>query len=122
MKLYYAPAACSLAVHIALREAGLAFDLVKVDLGRHQLGDGSLLTAVNPKNYVPVVDRSRRRAHRGRGDPAMGGRAGARQPPPAAFGDSGAAARARVAQLHRHRAAQGLLALALAQGDGARHT
>ena len=32
MKLYYAPAACSLAPHIAAREAGLKLDLEKVDL------------------------------------------------------------------------------------------
>ncbi len=55
MKLYYSPAACSLAVHIALREAGLAFDLAKVDLGRHLLADSSPLTDVNPKNYVPAL-------------------------------------------------------------------
>ena len=56
MKLYYSPAACSLAVHIALREAGLPFDLAKVDLGRHRLADGSPLIAVNPKNYVPALE------------------------------------------------------------------
>jgi glutathione S-transferase len=56
MKLYYSPAACSLAVHIALREAGLPFDLARVDLGRHLLADGSLLTDVNPKNYVPALE------------------------------------------------------------------
>ncbi len=56
MKLYYSPAACSLAVHIALREAGLAFDLAKVDLGRHRLTDGSPLTDANPKNYIPALE------------------------------------------------------------------
>ena len=56
MKLYYSPAACSLAVHIALREAGLPFDLAKVDLGRHLLADRSLLSDVNPKNYVPALE------------------------------------------------------------------
>ena len=56
MKLYCSPAACSLAVHIALREAGLTFDFAKVDLGRHLLADGSPLTDVNPKNYVPALE------------------------------------------------------------------
>ena len=55
MQLFYAPGACSLAVHIALREAGLAFDLSKVDLVRHLLSDRSPLMDVNPKNYVPVL-------------------------------------------------------------------
>ena len=32
MKLFYAPGACSLSPHIALHEAGLAHELVKVDL------------------------------------------------------------------------------------------
>jgi glutathione S-transferase len=32
MKLFYAPAACSLSPHIALREAGAKFTLEKVDL------------------------------------------------------------------------------------------
>ncbi|MCM8613117.1 glutathione transferase GstA [Accumulibacter sp.] len=56
MKLYFAPGTSSLAPHIALREAGLDFDLVRVDLRRHQLADGSDFMAINPKGYVPVLE------------------------------------------------------------------
>jgi glutathione S-transferase len=40
MKLYYAPGASSLAPHIALREAGLRFDLERVDLDSHRTASG----------------------------------------------------------------------------------
>ena len=40
MKLYYAPGACSLADHIALLEADMKVDLVKVNLKTHTLDDG----------------------------------------------------------------------------------
>jgi glutathione S-transferase len=56
MKLYYAPAACSLAPHIALTEAGLPHELVRVDLRTHTLPDGSDYSAINPKGYVPVLE------------------------------------------------------------------
>ena len=55
LKLYYTPGACSLSPHIALREAGLPFDLVKVDLAKKQLDDGGDFFAVNPKGYVPAL-------------------------------------------------------------------
>ena len=55
MKLYYFPGACSLAVNIALREAGIPFDLVRVDLHKHVLEGGAAFSGVNPKNYVPAL-------------------------------------------------------------------
>jgi glutathione S-transferase len=55
MKLYYSPGACSLSPHIALREAGLTVELVKVDLGSKKLDDGSDYLLINPKGYVPAV-------------------------------------------------------------------
>jgi glutathione S-transferase len=57
MKLYYSPGACSLHPHIALREAGLKFDLVRVDLRAHKLaGEGEDFYGVNPKGYVPLLE------------------------------------------------------------------
>jgi glutathione S-transferase len=56
MKLYYSPGACSLAVHIALRETGAKFDLVKVDLATHRLDDGGDYFQVSPRGYVPLLE------------------------------------------------------------------
>ena len=55
-KLYYAPGACSLSPHIALREAGLSFDLVLASMKTHTLADGSDYYTVNPKGYVPMLE------------------------------------------------------------------
>ncbi|MBA3516275.1 MAG: glutathione transferase GstA, partial [Rhizobiales bacterium] len=55
MQLYYAPGACSLAPHIVGREAGLALDLVKVDLAAKKTADGGDFLAVNAKGYVPAI-------------------------------------------------------------------
>ncbi|HYG87515.1 MAG TPA: glutathione transferase GstA [Azospirillum sp.] len=55
MKLYLKPGACSLASHIVLREAGLPFDPVKVDLATKKTGDGGDFLAVNPKGQVPTL-------------------------------------------------------------------
>lgn len=57
MKLYFSPVACSFSPHVALREAGIDFELVKVDLKSHTLvADGSDFTKINPKGYVPVLE------------------------------------------------------------------
>jgi glutathione S-transferase len=55
MKLYYAPGACSLSPHIALHEAGLAHDLVKVDLRAKKTENGDDFNAINPKGQVPAL-------------------------------------------------------------------
>ena len=56
MKLYYAPGACSLAPHIVAREAGVPLALVKVDLFKHRLEDGSDYKKINPRGYVPLLE------------------------------------------------------------------
>jgi glutathione S-transferase len=55
MKLYYFSGACSLASNIALREAGLKFELIKVDRRTRKAADGLDYNEVNPKGYVPAL-------------------------------------------------------------------
>jgi glutathione S-transferase len=58
MKLYYAPGACSLSPHIALREAGLPFEAVKVDLKSKAIAassGGGDFRAIHPNGYVPAL-------------------------------------------------------------------
>lgn len=57
LKLYYAAGACSLSPHIALRESGLPFELVKVDWmnGRTLANGEGVLADVNTKDYVPAL-------------------------------------------------------------------
>jgi glutathione S-transferase len=56
MKLYYSPGACSLADHIALHEADIAFDRVKVDLKTKRTETGENYNEINPKGYVPLLE------------------------------------------------------------------
>lgn len=60
LTLYYSPAACSLAVHVALERSGAPFALRRVDLktGAHHTPD---YLAINPRARVPMlVDGERR--------------------------------------------------------------
>lgn len=57
MKLYYTPGACALSPQIALREAGLNFNMVRVDLKEHKLFDTkSDYYAINPKGAIPALE------------------------------------------------------------------
>ncbi len=55
MKLYYQPGTCSLSPHIILREAGLDFSVIKVDLKTKKTENGDDFLAVNPKGQVPTL-------------------------------------------------------------------
>jgi glutathione S-transferase len=56
MKLYYSPGACSLAPHIALREAKLDFEPVRVDIKSKKTADGGDYWQINSKGYVPTLE------------------------------------------------------------------
>ena len=55
LKLYFSPGTCSLAVNIALQEAGLDYTPVKVDLKTKTTAAGEDFNAINPKGYVPAL-------------------------------------------------------------------
>ena len=55
MKLYFSAASCSLASNIALHEAGISYDLTKVDLKTHTTEDGADFYVIHDKGYVPYI-------------------------------------------------------------------
>ena len=55
MKLYFSQGACSLAPHIVMHEAGLAFEAISAPTKTHQLADGTDFYSINPLGYVPFL-------------------------------------------------------------------
>jgi glutathione S-transferase len=55
MRLYYSPFACSLAAHIACREAGLDIELLRVDLPTKRTEAGGTLFTDNAMGQVPTL-------------------------------------------------------------------
>lgn len=56
MKLFWYPGYCSLASHIALREAGAAFTLEKIDLETGITDAGRRYRDVNPAGYIAALE------------------------------------------------------------------
>lgn len=56
MKLYFSPGACSLAPHILLIEAGLSFELDRIDMTRRLTASGRNYLQINPLGYVPTLE------------------------------------------------------------------
>jgi len=54
LKLFYAPQSCALASHIALQEAGAAYEAVRVDFASGEQRKADYLK-VNPKGRVPAL-------------------------------------------------------------------
>jgi len=58
LKLFYGPNTCALAPHIALNEASVDFELVKVDTQKGEQRTAEYL-AINPKSRVPALATDR---------------------------------------------------------------
>ncbi|EUB98716.1 Glutathione S-transferase domain-containing protein [Rhizobium sp. CF080] len=55
MNLFYYPAACSLADHIALIETGLPYKLLSINREK-KTEDGRDFLSINPKGYIPTLE------------------------------------------------------------------
>ena len=56
MKLYYAPGACSIGIHVLLEEIGKPYEAVKLSLQEGQQYKPEF-TGINPKSKVPTLQR-----------------------------------------------------------------
>ena len=56
MKLYYAPSACSLGIHVLLEDIGKPYDLHKINIREGEQFKPEY-AAVNPKSKVPALER-----------------------------------------------------------------
>jgi glutathione S-transferase len=56
MKLYYSPGACSLASHITLEEAGVAYTAEKVNLRDKSTASGADYLKITPRGAVPALE------------------------------------------------------------------
>ncbi len=56
MKLYYAPGACSIGIHVLLEEIGKPYETVKLDI-RNGESQRPPFTEINPKGKVPTLVR-----------------------------------------------------------------
>jgi glutathione S-transferase len=55
MKLFFVPGGCSLAVHIALAEVGIPYQLVGITRDK-RTADGRDFLKINPKGFVPALE------------------------------------------------------------------
>lgn len=55
MKLFYSPGSCAMSPHIVLSEAGVDYQLNRVDLSTKTTEDGRPLKEINPQDAVPVL-------------------------------------------------------------------
>ena len=56
MKLYYAPGACSIGIHVLLEEVGKPYEAVKLDI-RGGENNRPPFSEINPKGKVPTIQR-----------------------------------------------------------------
>jgi len=90
MKLYYSPGSSSLASHIALREAGLRFDLERVSLKTKRTASDTDFMRIIQGLRADAAVRGRCGADGGAGDHAVDWRPGAGEAPGAGAGNDGA--------------------------------